>query len=327
MSARQLHVAVTTDDGKVHKSTYTIDGPAWSRFEAIATLNGPDSQNRSVTVDCVSSLHRVATVDDSLASELRCSFQTATGWTPALRVATGIGLARANRMADGAMELLGLGAPETAGWSFGLPVFWVQASGTRADRKGDAAAYFDLGDLDPADLPSSLDFSGHLGSKGGRPEFLLCLATESGGVYFGDAPRSGTGRITDLKATGAGDPGFVIGVACTGPEVFVVNDAGKIWHASRRPDGTWRAFGDVNAATRSSESFRQIAVVSTYENGGARKRLHLLAITTTGGLFHAYRTYDASPDPIWSSFSDVKAAASNPGAVQSVDLAPNEVPD
>jgi hypothetical protein len=270
----------------------------------------------------------MATVDDSVASELRCSFQTDTDkWTAALSVATGVGLARANR-ASGAMELLGLGAPETAGWSFGLPIFWVQASGASAARKGDAAAYLDPGDLDPGDLPSAFDFSGDLGNSWNiRPEFFLALATESGGIYFADLPRTGKGKVTSLKTTGAGDPGFVIDVSCTGPEVFVVNDAGKILHASRRPDGTWRAFGDVNAATHSTELFRRIAIFPTIEAGLTLRRLHLLGVTTTGGLFHAYRSYDASPDPLWSSFEDVKAAAGDPGAVQSVSLAGLDLAD
>ncbi|HBL29703.1 MAG TPA: hypothetical protein DD490_22945 [Acidobacteria bacterium] len=320
MSTTELYAAVTTGDGKAHVCTFDVDLETWGSFQPVSSLNLSGRKNVSV---CIDNAVHIAATDDSPASELLLTARTATGWTSAVKIASGVALARAQKgSSTTAMRLLGLGAPTAPDRAFGLPVFFAEPGGT-VTRAGDASTYLDPGDLDPDDLPAAFDFGGNLDL--GRSQPLLVLASEAGGAYVATLPKSGREKLTDLKSE-AGDPGSVIHVACSTEHVCVVSATGKIWHTYQRA-GAWLPFGDVCAATRSTETFRQVAILETTEYGGSRRRLHLLGVTAGGGLFHTSRTLDDSPDPLWLPFTNVKAAAGDPGAIQFTDLAGNNVPD
>lgn len=324
-------LAVTTEeDGAV--SISSLESGTWSPFVPIPQLTKGGFRNVSVSfgVGERNEFLRVCTIDDSLSSQLRFTFHDpATTWINPVLLGTGPGLASiVPRCQRDSTEVLALGGPtDPSKWSFGLPYYSINTFGFPIVRRfGDQTARLNPGPIAADDPAVAFDIWPP------SSDFRVCLATASGGLYFVDAT-TGSSKFEDVKTTGAGDPGNVISVSVCRDNHFdidflhvcVVNDTGRILHTMRRrkEDGTWLPWlpwGDVNAATRSGETFIQASICYTVDQ---ERTLHLAAVTSSGGLLYTKRT-NRSPydplDPYWRPFIDVKATAGNPGTVTSADI-------
>ncbi len=315
-----LFLAVTAADGSVHSTLKAASTGNWSTFDTVTPLTQPGRKNVDVTV---TPYGQVMTVDDSLMRQLRYTYEPPT-WAPAQRLATGIAPAVTGGQASSGLSLaaLGVGNPTVAGWSFGLPLLLL--TGGKVVLAGDQLADIDAGELDPADLAVALDSDGFLTSS--ERSFEICLVTASGGLFYtrvfnyGGHPFGPRPRFLDVKAV-SGDPGPLLSVSCaqngSGLQVCVVDESGTIHHAIRdSARGTWTPFGDVNAATGSTDRFVQVAVSGYNGDFGSDPLLHVAGVTESGGIRHTVRHADGT----WDPFFDVTTAAGNPGAATSVDI-------
>jgi hypothetical protein len=262
---------------------------------------------------------QVCAINDAVVRQLRYTHENG-GWSAPVRLAAGVAPACAN-IADDSFSLaaLAVGAPTQDGWSFGLPLFLLKADEKTVQSPGDQAAGVNPGDLDPMDTAIAVDIAGAFNDRERR--WHLCLATTSGKSFH--AFKDGSPVPARFEQIPFFASGHMRSVSCTlgheGLHVCTATQEGRILHLIRRPDGSWSAAGDVNAATGCTELFQQVAI-SHYDAPGLAGSLHVAGITRTGGLLHAIRTAEETADPLWSPFTDVKAQAGDKGAVTSVDI-------
>jgi hypothetical protein len=74
---------------------------------------------------------------------------------------------------------------------------------------------------------------------------------------------------------------------------------GGLYHAIRRPDGSWTGWGDIGREAGVPGTAAAVAVTAS------RNTLHVAITTTDGGLFHTIRFTDGT----WQPFGNVKGAA------------------
>jgi hypothetical protein len=310
-----LFLAVTTQDGNAYTTDRVAGSGAWSAFQSIPSLVQPGRKNLAVTV---TSGRQVCAINDSAVRQLRYTRDSGS-WSAPVRLATGIAPASANAGGGSfSLAVLAVGTSTQAGWSFGLPLFLLEADEKTIQNLGDQVAGIAPGDLDPGDRAVALDISGAFND--GEKKFHICLTTRSGKTFHAYKDGTTPAKFDKIPVLGYGN---VRSVTCLpgreGLHVCAVTDAGRIYHVIRRPDGRWSGIGDVNAVTRSSELFQQVAIAH-YDapiQGGV---LHVVGITRAGGLLHAMRTAEETADPLWSPFVDVKALAGDKGIVTSVDI-------
>lgn len=144
-------------------------------------------------------------------------------------------------------------------------------------------------------------------------DYPLALAATRGNgrAWLADGFPGGLQPV-DLETAGPGEIGDIVDVVRTGygTDHFVaVTGDGRIWLASRLPDGSWRRWRDlelilveytaggvriVREELLDVGTFRRAAAITSTEG------LHVLGVTTDGRLWHQLR-----PDP-WAMFRDVE---------------------
>ena len=155
----------------------------------------------------------------------------------------------------------------------------------------------------------------------GQFELHVCATTSTGGLFHLLRRLDGSWQriFGDVKAAVRGDPGPFREVACaldgTGQlHVCALTNAGGIFHALRRNDGSWSpGWGDVKGDTSDPGPAISIACATDRE-----LQLHVCVMTAGGGVWHTLRQFDGT----WSGpFGDVKAVNNNPGSVAEVACA------
>lgn len=308
-----LFLAVTTADGSVYHTTRQTSG-SWSAFTKLSNLTQIGRKNIGVTV---SYRPEVCALNNAALRQLRYT-KDPTGVAPAVLVRAGVAPTSAE-IAGGSLSLaiLGIGPPTVPGWSFGLPLTMVKTDQTVV-KPGDELANFDAGVLDPSDPPLTLAIAGTFDDT--KKNYHLMLSNTKA-LYHAHRGDSGSARF---------DVGFtesvpIVSASCSlgfdGLHVCWVVGGG-ILHAIRSPAGAWNHGGLVNQVTGTTETFTRVAISHYDLPGGKDGILHVVGVTSSGGLFYANRTAENTADPLWTTFLDVKkAGAGDKGSVTSVDIA------
>jgi hypothetical protein len=144
----------------------------------------------------------------------------------------------------------------------------------------------------------------------------------AGGLYFTSrtlAPPIVYPPFKDVREE-AGDPGFLIEAdlafdANTSGGLFAcaTTDLGEIVYTVRPDGGKWAPFADLKSKA-GDPGFVLHASAASFSTGGSERRVHVVVVTDTGGLFHTIK----KPDGSFTPFEDVKALATDPGPVATV---------
>ncbi|MDP9122420.1 MAG: hypothetical protein M3O15_13805 [Acidobacteriota bacterium] len=313
-----LFAAAAAKDGGVYTATRNGASGTWSAFTRISTL---DPRYRNLTV-AVTPEQQVCTFNNAGIGQLLYTYGP-PGWSAPLRLASGVSPARA-AAGSGALSLaaLALGRPTLAAqYSFGLPLYTVDADQKTVHDNGDQLANIDPGPVTPTHRAGRFAMSGTF--DGAAFGFHLCLVATppsfGSELYYAFGDSTSRGQFVEVYGLAG-----LVDVSCSpsrdeGLHVCVIDHAGAIRHVIRSAAGTWTPLGDigdVSAATHTGEKFTQIAI-SHYDLPGSGGILHLVGITSMGRLLYTNRTSEDTADPVWAPFADLTGGL---GAVRSADI-------
>jgi hypothetical protein len=314
-SDNDLFLGMTAKDGNVYTSIRAAGDGSWAPWSQVPSLTRAGFKNIAVTV---TPDQQICALNNAPLRQLRCTTDL-TGTTAPLVVRSGVAPASAEA-GGGSFSLaaLGIGPPKTPPWSFGLLLSLVHSDHKTVVDAGDVLANLDAGAFDPANHALALDLAGTFDDN--DRSFHLVLAT-AGQLYYAFQGPGGRGAFQSVLASNA-IPSVSCALGFEGLHVCLTDSAGKLFHTIRRADTTWTEWADLNADIGTSETFAQVAISHHDLTGGTGPSgvLHLVGRTSSGGLLHAMRTAEQTPDPIWSPFEDIVAKAGNKGAVTSVDI-------
>ncbi|MET0552838.1 MAG: metallophosphoesterase [Vicinamibacteria bacterium] len=98
-------------------------------------------------------------------------------------------------------------------------------------------------------------------------------------------------------------------------EVMGVADEGRLWRTTRRANGTWDAFTDLEAYAGERGRFKSLACAE------GREGLQVCGVTEAGDIWHTLRMRSGS----WHGFGDVKTVAgAHPGPFDAVSCAEDD---
>ena len=115
--------------------------------------------------------------------------------------------------------------------------------------------------------------------------------------------RPGKGKVLDSASAMDGQGNLhVLVVTDEGTDASGANMPNKLWHAIRSENRSWKKFADVEAGGAGAigpDNEDIVAVTATTQTTPSDLRLHILALTNKGNLFHAVWAPATGADPIW----------------------------